>query len=87
MLVRKLFPLPKISTTLLQLTGFTYYATTLDLNDLNMGNYTIRIDAILFFHGVSTLTGDHLWELVGTGHLPRMYVRPNGRLDVREDVS
>jgi len=44
MLVRKLFPLPKISTTLLQLTGFTY-ATTLDLNDLNMGNYTIRIDA------------------------------------------
>jgi hypothetical protein len=41
MLVRKSFPLPKISTTLMQLTGFTY-ATALDLN---MGYYTIRIDA------------------------------------------
>ena len=41
MLVRKPFPLPKISTTLMQLKGFTY-ATALDLN---MGYYTIRIDA------------------------------------------
>ena len=41
MLVRKPFPLPKISTTLMQLTGFTY-ATALYLN---MGYYTIRIDA------------------------------------------
>eukprot|EP00804_Cyclotella_cryptica_P002116 CCRYP_006532-RA/>CCRYP_006532-RA protein AED:0.43 eAED:0.51 QI:0/0/0/0.5/0/0/2/0/172 len=39
-LVRKPFPLPKISTVLQELEGFTY-ATTLDLN---MGYYTIRLD-------------------------------------------
>jgi hypothetical protein len=66
MLVRKLFPLLKISTTFMQLTGFTY-ATALDLN---MGYYTIRTDAkaskmcTIIFHGVSTLTRDYLWELV-----------------------
>ena len=39
-LVRKPFPIPKISTVLQELEGFTY-ATTLDLN---MGYYTIRLD-------------------------------------------
>ncbi len=39
-LVRKSYPIPKISTTLQELEGFTY-ATTLDLN---MGYYTIRLD-------------------------------------------
>eukprot|EP00804_Cyclotella_cryptica_P013956 CCRYP_002458-RA/>CCRYP_002458-RA protein AED:0.31 eAED:0.57 QI:0/0/0/1/0/0/4/0/443 len=39
-LVQKPFPLPKISTVLQELEGFTY-ATTLDLN---MGYYTIRLD-------------------------------------------
>ncbi len=39
-IVRKLYPIPKISTTLQELEGFTY-ATTLDLN---MGYYTIRLD-------------------------------------------
>jgi hypothetical protein len=39
-IVRKLFPLPKMSTVLQELEGFTY-ATTLDLN---MGYYTIRLD-------------------------------------------
>jgi hypothetical protein len=39
-IVRKTFPIPKISTTLQELEGFTY-ATTLDLN---MGYYTIRLD-------------------------------------------
>ena len=39
-LVRKPFPLPKISTVLQELEGFTY-ATALDLN---MGYYTIRLD-------------------------------------------
>ena len=39
-LVRKPFPLPKISTVLQELEGFTY-ATTLDLN---MGYYNIRLD-------------------------------------------
>ncbi len=39
-IVRKPYPIPKISTTLQELEGFTY-ATTLDLN---MGCYTIRLD-------------------------------------------
>ncbi len=39
-LVRKLFPIPKISTVLQELEGFTF-ATALDLN---MGYYTIRLD-------------------------------------------
>ena len=40
LLVRKPFPLPKISTVLQELEGFTF-ATALDLN---MGYYTIRLD-------------------------------------------
>ncbi len=39
-ILRKPYPIPKISTTLQELEGFTY-ATTLDLN---MGYYTIRSD-------------------------------------------
>jgi hypothetical protein len=39
-IVRKSYPIPKISTTLQELEGVTY-ATTLDLN---MGYYTIRLD-------------------------------------------
>ncbi len=39
-IVIKPYPIPKISTTLQELEGFTY-ATTLDLN---MGYYTIRLD-------------------------------------------
>ncbi len=39
-LIRKPFPIPKISTVLQELEGFTF-ATTLDLN---MGYYTIRLD-------------------------------------------
>ena len=39
-IVRKLFPIPKSSTVLQELDGFTY-TTTLDLN---MGYYTIRLD-------------------------------------------
>ena len=39
-IVRRPYPIPKISTTLQELEGFTY-ATTLDLN---MGYYTIRLD-------------------------------------------
>ncbi len=39
-IVRKPYPIPKISTKLKELEGFTY-ATALDLN---MGNYTIRLD-------------------------------------------
>ncbi len=39
-IVRNPYPIPKISTTLQELEGFTY-ATSLDLN---MGYYTIRLD-------------------------------------------
>ncbi len=39
-IVRKPYPIPKISTTLQELEGFMH-ATTLDLN---MGYYTIRLD-------------------------------------------
>ena len=39
-LVRKLFPIPKISTVRQELEGFTYAATL----DLNMGYNTIRLD-------------------------------------------
>jgi hypothetical protein len=39
-IVQKPYPIPKISTTLQELEGFTY-ATALDLN---MGYYTIRLD-------------------------------------------
>jgi len=39
-IVRRPYPIPKISTTLQELEGFTY-ATALDLN---MGCYTIRLD-------------------------------------------
>jgi hypothetical protein len=39
-LVRKTFPIPKISTVLQEIKGFSY-ATALDLN---MGFYTIRLD-------------------------------------------
>ncbi len=39
-LVRKSFPIPKISTVLQEIKGFSY-ATALDLN---MGYYTIRLD-------------------------------------------
>ncbi len=39
-ILRKPYPIPKISTTLQELEGFTY-ATALDLN---IGYYTIRLD-------------------------------------------
>ncbi len=39
-ILRKRYPIPKISTILLELEGFTY-ATALDLN---MGYYTISLD-------------------------------------------
>ncbi len=39
-IVRKPYPIPKISTTLQELEGFTYLTAL----DLNMGYYTIRLD-------------------------------------------
>ena len=63
-IVRKPFPLPKISTVLQELEGFTF-ATSLDLN---MGYYTIRLDSdasricTIFFLGGSVPTRDYQWE-------------------------
>ncbi len=39
-IIRKPYPIPKISTTLQELEGFTYETTI----DLNMGYYTIKLD-------------------------------------------
>jgi hypothetical protein len=43
-IVRKPYPIPKISMILQELEGFTY-ATALDLN---MGYYTVRLDPTVF---------------------------------------
>jgi hypothetical protein len=65
-LVRKPFPIPKISMVLQEIEGFSY-ATALDLN---MGYYTIRLDpdmhpksAPLYFLRESTPTRDYQWVL------------------------
>ncbi len=49
-IIRRLYPIPKISTTLQELEGFTY-ATALYLN---MGYYTVRLDP----NAVKMFTGD-----------------------------
>ncbi len=43
-LVRKTFPIPKISTVLQEIKGFSYASAL----DLNMGYYTIRLDPHAF---------------------------------------
>jgi hypothetical protein len=65
-IVRKPYPIPKISTIVQELEGFTY-ATALDLH---IGYYTIRSDStvskmctIIFPWGQSTLTRDYPWAL------------------------
>ncbi len=64
-IIRKTYPISKISTTFQELEGFTY-ATTLDLN---MGYYTIRLDptaagcALSYFHGANTCIRDYQWDL------------------------
>jgi hypothetical protein len=64
-LVRKPFPIPKISTVLQEIERFSY-ATALDLN---MGYYTIRLDPDAFkictiiFLGVNIPTRDYQWVL------------------------
>ncbi len=65
-IVRKPYPIPKISTTLQELEGFTY-ATTLDLN---MGYYTIKLTpqppkcALSYSHGVNTHIKGYQWDLL-----------------------
>jgi hypothetical protein len=64
-IVRKPYPIPKISTTLQELEGFTY-ATTLDIN---MGYYTIRLGpiaarcALSYSLGANTHIRDYQWDL------------------------
>ena len=64
-LVRKPFPLPKISTVFQEIEGFSF-ATTLDLN---MGYYTIRLDTdasricTIIFPWENIPTKGYLWEL------------------------
>ncbi len=64
-IVRKPYPIPKISTILQELEGFTY-ATALDLN---MGYYTIRLDptasemCTIIFPWRSTHIRDYPWAL------------------------
>jgi hypothetical protein len=64
-IVRKPYPIPKISTILQKLEGFTYDTAL----DLNMGYYTIRLDptaskmCTIIFLGESTHTRDYPWAL------------------------
>ena len=64
-IVRKQFPIPKISTVPQELEDFTY-ATALDLN---MGYFTIRLDpdasklCTISYHGESTLSSGYQWVL------------------------
>ncbi len=64
-IVRKPYPIPKISMILQELEGFTY-ATALDLN---MGYHTIRLYptgsemCTITFHGESSLIRDCPWAL------------------------
>ncbi len=62
-IVRRPYPIPKISTTLQELEGFTY-ATALDLN---MGYYTIRLDPqaveMFIIIGANIHICDYLWDM------------------------
>ena len=62
-IVRNPYPLPKISTVLQEMEGFTYASQL----DLNMGYYTIRLDGdsqkfvLLSYRGESTVTCGSQW--------------------------
>jgi hypothetical protein len=79
-IVRKPYPIPKISTILQELEGFTY-ATSLDLN---MGYYTIRLEptaskmcTIILLGKVLLLETAHgLWRL--SQHIPSPINGPDG---------
>ena len=62
-IVRKPFPIPKISTVLQELEGFTYVTAV-----LNIGYYAIRLDPdaskiCTIIRGVSILAYDYQWVL------------------------
>jgi len=64
-IVRRPYSIPKISTTLQELEGFTYAMAL----DLNMGYYTIRLEQKRsrclpsYFHGANTHICDYLWDM------------------------
>ncbi len=63
-IVRKPYPIPKISTILQELEGFTY-ATALDLN---MGYYTIRLDPMVSkMFTIIFLMGKYLYNRLPMG--------------------
>jgi hypothetical protein len=76
-IVRKPYPIPKISTTLQELEGFTYVTAL----DLNMGYYTIRLDSksskmcTIIFPREGTRTRDSQWDLEGrqTSSKPKLW--------------
>ncbi len=65
-IVRRPYPIPKISTTMQVLEGSTYVTAL----DLNMGNYTIRLDPkavdmfTIIFHRANTLIWDYQWDML-----------------------
>jgi hypothetical protein len=86
-IVRRPYPIPKISTTLQELEGFTYAMAL----DLNMGSYTIRLDpmavemcTIIFPFGKYSclrfeITNGNEWF---NKHLPSRNDGPNGNARV-----
>jgi hypothetical protein len=89
-LVRKPFPIPKISTVLQELEGFTF-ATALDLN---MGYYTIRLDpdaSKKLHHHISV--GKVFLQAITNGHcrfpshFPRKDVGADGILGICTSLS
>ena len=69
-LVRKLFPIPKISTVLKELEGFTF-ATSLDLNT---GYYSMVYKSVLLsFPGVSILISDYQLQVLPTSFRQKWY--------------
>jgi hypothetical protein len=82
-IVRKPYPIPKISTMLQELEGFTY-ATALDLNT---GYYTIRLDPVAskvctITQGESNLIRDYPWALEASGYNPSPNNGPDGILRI-----
>jgi hypothetical protein len=88
-LVRTPFPIPKISTVLQEIEGFSY-ATALDLN---LGYYTIRLDpdASKNLHHHLSLEEIFLQEITHghcrfSRHFPREDVGANGNLRVYKSL-
>jgi hypothetical protein len=78
-IVRRPYPIPKISTTLQELEGFTYAMAL----DLNMGYYTIRLDP----RAVEMFTIIFPWGKYSYMRLPIGICWLSGHLPGRNDGS